>query len=192
MHGISSRRLASIMGAVLLTFGLLPGSGLLAASMALAATPTHLVFVGGPSNTTNTGSPTPIATFTVHVQDSTNTDVTTGTYGITVAIGTNPGGGTLSGTTYQSTVNGVATFSGLTIDHAGINYTLAATAPTLPLATSAPFTIFGPAATPRSGSPESSSTMNPCMSVAPSRWRAVMSSRCNSRGNSSGSSRNCI
>ena len=43
---------------------------------------------------------------------------------ITVAIGTNPGGGTLSGTTTVAAVSGVATFSTLSINAAGAGYTL--------------------------------------------------------------------
>src|SRR5205814_2339659 len=46
---------------------------------------------------------------------------------ITVAIGTNPSTGTLSGTKTVAAVAGVATFSGLSIDKAGTGYTLTAT-----------------------------------------------------------------
>jgi hypothetical protein len=61
---------------------------------------------------------------------------------VTVALGSNPGGGTLSGTTTQVTdALGIATFPGLAIDAAGIGYTLTASAPgTLP-ATSVPFDV---------------------------------------------------
>src|SRR5207245_8023247 len=47
---------------------------------------------------------------------------------ITVAIGANPGGGTLAGTTSVAAVNGVATFATLSIDKVGTGYTLAASA----------------------------------------------------------------
>ena len=60
---------------------------------------------------------------------------------VTVAIGTNPAGGTLSGTRTIAAVAGVATFSTLSIDKAGDGYTLAATAPGLASRTSAGFTI---------------------------------------------------
>ena len=46
---------------------------------------------------------------------------------VTVAIGTNPGSGTLSGTLTVAAVNGVATFSNLSINKAGTGYTLTAT-----------------------------------------------------------------
>src|SRR6185295_4677299 len=50
------------------------------------------------------------------------------TASVTVAIGTNPGGGTLSGTTTVSAVSGVASFSNLSIDKSGAGYTLTAAA----------------------------------------------------------------
>src|SRR5207302_4493551 len=45
---------------------------------------------------------------------------------ITVAIGTNPSSGTLTGTLTHAAVSGVATFSGLSIDKVGMGYTLTA------------------------------------------------------------------
>jgi hypothetical protein len=50
---------------------------------------------------------------------------------VTVAIGTNPGGGTLGGTTAVTAVSGVASFTDLSIDKHGDGYTLSATAPGL-------------------------------------------------------------
>jgi len=47
---------------------------------------------------------------------------------IRVAIGTNPAGGTLGGTTTQSPSSGVATFADLSIDKEGAGYTLTANA----------------------------------------------------------------
>src|SRR5207244_4126692 len=63
---------------------------------------------------------------------------------ITIALGNNPAGGTLSGTKIVTAVNGVATFSDLSIDRAGNGYTLVATATGLTGATSAPFNIAAP------------------------------------------------
>jgi hypothetical protein len=60
---------------------------------------------------------------------------------ITMAIGSNPSGGTLSGTTSVAAVAGVATFSALKIDKAGIGYTLTASASSLPTTTSAAFNV---------------------------------------------------
>src|SRR5262249_5754127 len=46
---------------------------------------------------------------------------------VTLSLGTNPGGGTLSGTQTVTVVNGLATFSDLSIDQPGAGYTLHAT-----------------------------------------------------------------
>ena len=50
------------------------------------------------------------------VQDVNGNTVTTATNSITMAIGTNPGGGVLSGTNPVAAVAGVATFTNLSID----------------------------------------------------------------------------
>ncbi len=67
---------------------------------------------------------------------------------VTVAIGTNPGRGTLSGTTTVNAVAGVASFTDLTIDQVGTGYTLVATSGSLSSATSAAFGIFPPQPAP--------------------------------------------
>src|SRR5204863_790460 len=66
---------------------------------------------------------------------------------VTVAIVSNPGGGTLSGTTTVAAASGVATFSTLSINKAGAGYTLIAAASGLNGATSAGFNITPGAAT---------------------------------------------
>src|SRR5439155_458587 len=66
---------------------------------------------------------------------------------VTVVLGTNPGGSTLSGTTTVATVNGVASFSTLTLDKTGTSYALTATAIGLNPATSSGFSITPGAAT---------------------------------------------
>src|SRR5438034_1123646 len=72
--------------------------------------------------------------------------VPTFTCTVTVAIGTNPAGGTISGTTTVAAVAGVATFSRLSIDRAGAGYTLSATTPGLSGTTSVTFSIVPGAA----------------------------------------------
>ena len=62
---------------------------------------------------------------------------------VTLAISTNPGGGTLSGAITVNAVNGVATFSNLRIDKAGTGYRLQASSGTLQTDTSAAFNITG-------------------------------------------------
>jgi hypothetical protein len=61
---------------------------------------------------------------------------------VTLAIGTNPNAGTLSGTTTQTVSSGTATFANLSITAAGSGYTLTASSnATLTTATSSPFNV---------------------------------------------------
>src|SRR5439155_39742 len=60
---------------------------------------------------------------------------------VTLALGNNPTGATLSGTLTVSVSSGVATFSNLSLNKAGNGYTLTATSGTLGTLTSAPFNI---------------------------------------------------
>ncbi len=65
---------------------------------------------------------------------------------VTIAIGANPGGGTLSGTLVATANTGVATFPGLSIDKTGAGYTLVASSGALIQGTSSGFAItVGPA-----------------------------------------------
>jgi hypothetical protein len=80
------------------------------------------------------------------VKDASGSTITTDESSqITVAIGTNPAGGALAGTTTRTVVHGVATFSGLAIDNPGTGYTLTATSASLTAGLSNAFTVFGPA-----------------------------------------------
>ncbi len=103
---------------------------------------TRVVFTVQPSTTTAGSSIAPPVK--VAAQDSVGTTDTTFRGTITVDIGTNPGAGTLSGTRSVAAVNGVATFSNLSINQPGNGYTLQATAVGLTPGTSAPFNITAP------------------------------------------------
>lgn len=85
-----------------------------------------------------------LGTITVAAVDSMGATVSAFNGTVTLAIGTNPGGGTLSGATSAATSSGVATFSGLSIDKAGTNYTLTASTNGLGSATSAAFNVTAP------------------------------------------------
>jgi hypothetical protein len=98
-----------------------------------------LAFTTQPTNKVAGFAITPAVTVTV--QDAYGNTVTSSNASITVAIGTNPGGGTLSGTKTVAAVNGVATFSTLSIDKAGTGYTLTAASSGLAGATSGTFNI---------------------------------------------------
>ena len=102
-------------------------------------TATQLVFSTQPSNTAAGSSITPAVT--VQVEDANNNVVTTSTAAVAMAIGTNPSGGTLSGTTSVNAVNGIATFSNLSINRTGTGYALAASSTGLTGATSNAFNI---------------------------------------------------
>src|SRR5207244_4679163 len=60
---------------------------------------------------------------------------------VTVTRGNTPGGSTLGGTTIVAAVNGVASFSTLTLDKTGTSYWLTATTTGLNTATSSVFSI---------------------------------------------------
>lgn len=104
-----------------------------------SGTATKLTFVQPPVTTAAGVSITP--SVKVAIQDAGGNTVTGATDAVTLAIGTNPAGGVLSGTTTVAAVNGVATFANLSIDKAGTDYTLTATAGGLTDATSPTFDI---------------------------------------------------
>ncbi len=109
------------------TFNVTPGA---ASKLAVTVQPTNVV--AGASIT---------PTVTVAVQDANSNTVTTSSATVTMAIGTNPGGGTLSGTTSVAASSGVATFSTLSINRTGTGYTLGATSAGLTSATSSTFNV---------------------------------------------------
>src|SRR5205823_8653445 len=108
-----------------------------------AGTATQLVFSVQPSTTTAGAAITPAVEVTA--QDASGNTATGFTGNLTVAIGTNPSSGTLTGTLTHAAVGGVATFSGLSIDKAGTGYTLTATGAAT--TTSSAFTIPAGSAT---------------------------------------------
>jgi hypothetical protein len=77
----------------------------------------------------------------VTVRDAFDNTVLTPALSVGMALGNNPGGATLGGTTPVTTVSGVATFSNLTLNKVGTGYTLVASATGLPAATSAAFNV---------------------------------------------------
>ena len=102
---------------------------------------TQLTFTRQPSTTVSTAAVTPAVQ--IAVEDSYgNVETGDNATSVNLAIGTNPGSGTLSGTTTQTVAGGVATFGNLSIDKLGTGYTLAATStPAHGTATSTAFNI---------------------------------------------------
>src|SRR5438132_12342815 len=84
-----------------------------------------LVFTAQPSNAVAGAANSPATQ--VAVQDAQGNTVTTATISITLAIGTNPASGTLSGATTVAAVNGVATFANLSINRSDERRVLKAT-----------------------------------------------------------------
>jgi len=77
----------------------------------------------------------------VTILDTYGNTVPHATDDVTIAISTNPGSGTLSGTTTVAAVGGVATFADLSIDRAAVGYALEATSDALTPATSGAFCV---------------------------------------------------
>ena len=100
---------------------------------------TQLAFSVQPSNAT-AGSPISPAV-RVSALDASGNVATSYNGTITVALGANPGGTTLSGTLTVTAVNGVATFSNLSLTKAASGYTLSAAASGLSGTTSASFSV---------------------------------------------------
>ena len=78
---------------------------------------------------------------TVAVQDNFGNTIVGSTAAITMAIGKNPGKGTLSGTTTKNASGGIASFTDLSINKSGNSYTLSASSPGLAGATSSAFNL---------------------------------------------------
>jgi hypothetical protein len=107
-----------------------------------AGAPATLSFITQPGSTVAGASISPAVQ--LDLRDAQGNLVTTPTQ-VTISLGNNPGGATLGGTLTVSTVGGVATFEGLTMDVVGAGYTLSAAAAGL-TATSTPFDVTpGPA-----------------------------------------------
>jgi hypothetical protein len=108
-----------------------------------SSTATQVVITTQPATSVTAGSAFGL---TVTVEDSQG-DVVTGYSGsVTIALFANPGSATLGGTVTVNVVDGVATFTDLTLTAADSGYTLVATSGSLTAATSIPFTVTPAAA----------------------------------------------
>jgi len=103
--------------------------------------PRRVAFVVQPTTTVVNGTIMPPVR--VAALDSAGNTVTGFVGRITVAIGSNPTGGALHGTTGVDAVSGVATFGDLSIDKEGSGYTVAASSDGLSGATSGLFDVLG-------------------------------------------------
>lgn len=103
------------------------------------AAPVQLVFITPPSDAEGTLAISPAVQ--AAIEDQFGNTVTTATDLVAVALGADPGGATLSGTTTARAIGGIATFPVLSLDRPGDGYTLVATSGVLPPVTSAPFAV---------------------------------------------------
>ncbi len=103
----------------------------------------------------------------VTARDSLGNTATSFTGSVTVAIGSNPAGGVLSGTKNQTAVSGVASFPDLSIDKASTGYTLTASATGVTAATSTAFTIGAGAAAKLALTTEPSSSASSGVAFTP-------------------------
>ena len=139
MQNTTRRYAASLLVA---TLGLIAGCGG-GGSGGDDAPATKLAFSDQPASA-NTGAS--LGTIIVDIQDASGNRVTSATDNVTLAIGTNPGGASLSGTVSVAAVAGRATFAGISLNNAGTGYTLTASSPGLSAATSSAFNVTVPAA----------------------------------------------
>src|SRR2546428_1704645 len=115
-----------------------PATGTSTAFNITAGSAATLVFTVQPTSTVAGGSITPAVEVTA--RDANGNTATGFTGNVTLAIGTNPSGGVLSGTATHAATDGVATFAGLAIDKVGTGYTLTASSGSL-TGTSSGFSI---------------------------------------------------
>ncbi len=138
-----------------------------ASSIVSVRTASKLAFTTQPSTTVAGSAISPAVAVTV--EDASGAAVPVAGRQITVAIGTNPGGATLSGTlTANTDANGVATFGSLSLDRVATGYTLVATSTSLTSATSGFFAVtaatgakFVITTAPVSGAASATATLGP-------------------------------
>jgi len=112
-----------------------------------------LAFTGQPAQTAvnsdiltgfnSTGSPLAVQLLDANKNPLSQADFSASGTQVTISIETNPGSGTLAGTTTAASSDGVADFGNLQINKAGVGYDLAANASGFASATSSFFTITG-------------------------------------------------
>lgn len=124
-------------------------AGLAGSPLTITATATPLpvaglAFVQGPSNVQMNTAMSPAVT--VRAVNADGQTVTTFTGNVELTLLNNPNSATLGGTTTIAAVNGIATFSNLTVNVAGSGYALKAASGTLATATSGTFVVSPPPA----------------------------------------------
>ncbi len=86
-------------------------------------------------------------TLVISAEDQFHNVASTFTGNLTVALAKNPGASTLGGTTTVAVIDGLATFSNLTLNNAGSGYTLAVSGNGPTATTTTPFNVISPTIT---------------------------------------------
>ncbi|HZW33685.1 MAG TPA: hypothetical protein VFF52_23390, partial [Isosphaeraceae bacterium] len=110
-----------------------PRANLLVPDLAAYGLPDQLVMTAQPPGSVTAGSSFGL---TVAIENAFGAVVTGATGTVTITLANNAGGATLHGSLTATVVNGIATFSGLTIDQAGSGYTISVAGAGLPTASS--------------------------------------------------------
>ena len=105
----------------------------------LAAAANKLAFIIQPTSAV-AGDPLSPA-IQVEIQDAAGNRITNARDGVTIAFSANPGSGVLTGTKTVNAIDGIASFSGISVNKAAAGYTLLATSGFLDTTTSAAFAI---------------------------------------------------
>jgi len=108
----------------------------------IPGTPAQLAFIASPSVAQNGVVISPAVQVVARDLAGNTTPAYAGD--VTIAIGTNPVSGSLTGTLLRTASGGVATFGDLSINGPGSGYTLSASSAPLASATSAPFDVVPP------------------------------------------------
>jgi hypothetical protein len=97
------------------------------------------------------------------VEDAYGNVVTSASNSVTVALANNPTGARLSGTTKVTASQGLATFSGLSLNKVGSGYTLQVSSKVLTSATTSPFNVVSSATSSALAAPSTTTTPNPLL-----------------------------
>ncbi|MFI5232609.1 MAG: Ig-like domain-containing protein [Gemmatimonadales bacterium] len=119
--------------------GGVPGPPVTFTATATAGVATRLAITVQPGSVTAGVNIAP--SLVVTAEDASGNVATTFSGSVALALSTNPGGATLSGTTSVNSVAGVATFTSVSLDKAASGYRISATAGALAQGNSAPFAI---------------------------------------------------
>ena len=112
----------------------------------IVGSPSQLMVTSPPASSVTAGSPS--ISLTVSAEDGGGNPTPSFNGLVTLSLGNNPGGATLGGTVQVQAVNGVATFSNVSLDKAGNGYTLRATGAGLPgVAVTGPINVSAAPAT---------------------------------------------